>query len=130
MDIFWKAYSCQLFLQKSIVVTWLSSKYGSASYVLLLFYLQRICSNFQCIFRMIYFQLIVNQVKVIETITAKNAVISPDFLVWKFYGKAQFSYSFIRIARNYAKTVPFSKIFTPGSQVTLRYFSQWNLKNW
>ena len=26
--------------------------------------------------------------------TAKNTVISPDFPVWKFYGKAEFSHSF------------------------------------
>ena len=26
--------------------------------------------------------------------TAKNTVISPDFLVWKFCGKAQFPHSF------------------------------------
>ena len=30
--------------------------------------------------------------------TAKNTVISPDFLVWKFFGKAQFPYSFGQIA--------------------------------
>ena len=29
-------------------------------------------------------------------ITAKNAVISPDFLVWKFYEKAQFPHQEIR----------------------------------
>ena len=43
--------------------------------------------------------------------TAKNTVIWPNFLVWKFYGKAQFP----RIARNYAETVPFYKISTPGN---------------
>ena len=42
--------------------------------------------------------------------TAKNAVISPDFLVWRFYGKTQFPHSFRRLARNYAETVPFRKI--------------------
>ena len=46
--------------------------------------------------------------------TAKNTVISPDFLVWKFCGKAQFP-----------QIVSFRKIVTPGSQVTLRYFWQW-----
>ena len=30
----------------------------------------------------------------INTSTAKNIVISPDFLVWKFCGKAQFPHSF------------------------------------
>ena len=58
-------------------------------------------------------------------ITAKNTVISPDFLVRKFCGKAQFPHSFGRFPRNYAETVPFSKISTPGNQVNLRYFSQW-----
>ena len=38
-------------------------------------------------------------------ITAKNTVISPNFLVWKFCGKAQFPHSFGRFARNYAETV-------------------------
>ena len=56
--------------------------------------------------------------------TAKNTVISPDFLMWKFCGKVEFLHSFGRIARNYAETVLFSKISTPGSQVKLRYFLQ------
>ena len=51
--------------------------------------------------------------------------IPTDFLVWKFCGKAQFSHSFGRFARNYAETVPFRKISTPANQLTLRYFSQW-----
>ena len=55
--------------------------------------------------------------------TAKNTVISPNFLVWKFCRKAQFLQTFGRIARNYAETVPFHKISTPGL-VKLRYFSQ------
>ena len=38
------------------------------------------------------------------TYTAKNTVISPNFLVWKFCGKAQFSHSFGRIARNFVET--------------------------
>ena len=33
--------------------------------------------------------------------TAKNPVISPNFMVWKFCGKAQFPHSFGRIARNF-----------------------------
>ena len=56
--------------------------------------------------------------------TVKNTVISPNFLVWKFCGKEQFPYNFGRIARNYAETVPFLKISTPGNQVKLRYFLQ------
>ena len=58
---------------------------------------------------------------------AKNTIISPDFLVWTICGKGQFSHSFGRIARNYAETVPFRKISTPGNQVKLRYFSQCGL---
>ena len=42
--------------------------------------------------------------------TVKNTVISPNFLVWKFCGKAQFPHSFGRIARDYAQIVPFHKI--------------------
>ena len=49
------------------------------------------------------------------TFTAKNTVISPNFLVWKFCGKAQFPHSFGRFTRNYAKTVPFHKIPIPGN---------------
>ena len=40
----------------------------------------------------------------VELDTAKNTVISPDFLVWKFCGKVQFPYCFGRFARNY-KTI-------------------------
>ena len=47
--------------------------------------------------------------------TAENTVISPDFLVWKFCGKAQFPHT---------ETVPFRKISTPENQVKLRYFPQ------
>ena len=62
-----------------------------------------------------------------KTPTAKNTVISPNFLVWKFCGKTQFLQSFGRIARNYAETVPVQKIFTPRNLVKLRYFPQCNL---
>ena len=55
--------------------------------------------------------------------TTKNTVISPDFLVRKFCGKAQFPHSFGRFARKYMDTVAFRKISTPGNQVKLRYFS-------
>ena len=50
-----------------------------------------------------------------STNTAKNSVISPNFLVWKFCGKTQFLHGFGRIARNYAETVPFHKISIPES---------------
>ena len=66
------------------------------------------------------------RIKVRSEYTAKNTVISPDFLVWKFCGKAQFPHNFGRFARNYAETVPLRKIPTPGNQVKLRYFSQWH----
>ena len=52
---------------------------------------------------------------VVKTIIAENTVISPNFLVWKFCGKAQFPHSFGRFARNYAETVTFYKISTPGN---------------
>ena len=54
----------------------------------------------------------------------EKTVISPDFVMWKFCGKAQLPHSFGRITRNYVETVPFHKISTPGNQVKLRYFSQ------
>ena len=65
--------------------------------------------------------------------TAKNTVISPDFLVRKFCGKAQFPHSFRWFARNYAQTVLFCKISAPGNQVKPRYFSYWKsfwIMNW
>ena len=40
----------------------------------------------------------------------KNTVISPNFLVWTFCGKAQFPHSFRRFSQNYAETVPFHKV--------------------
>ena len=42
----------------------------------------------------------------------KNTVISPNFLEWKFCGKAQFPHSMRKPCENYAETVPFQKIFT------------------
>ena len=47
--------------------------------------------------------------------TAKNTVVSPNFQVWKFCGKAQFPHSFGQITRNYAETMPFHKISMPGN---------------
>ena len=60
--------------------------------------------------------------------TAKNTLISPDFLVWKFCGKTQFPHSFGWIEVRYAETAPFRKITTPGNQVKIRCFSQFLLK--
>ena len=57
--------------------------------------------------------------------TAKKTVISPNLLVWKFCGKAQFAHSFGLFAQNYGETVPFRKVSTPGNQVKLQYFLQW-----
>ena len=51
----------------------------------------------------------------IHCVAAKKPVISPNFLVWKFCGKAQFPHSFGQIARKYAETVPFQKMSTPGN---------------
>ena len=50
-----------------------------------------------------------------NTFSAKNTVISPKFVVWKFCERRQFPHSFELISRNYAETVPFYKIFTPGN---------------
>ena len=47
----------------------------------------------------------------IFVINAKNTVIAPNFLLWKFCGKAQFPHSFGRFARKYVETVPLYKIF-------------------
>ena len=44
------------------------------------------------------------------SITVKNTLISPYFVLWKFCGKAPFPHSFGRFARNYVETVPFHKI--------------------
>ena len=64
----------------------------------------------------------VSCLRIFRTQHCENTVISPDFLVSKFCGKAQFPHCFGRIARNYAETVPFHKIFKPGNQLKLRYF--------
>ena len=62
---------------------------------------------------------------IIIKFTAKSIVISRNFRVCKFCEKAQFPpHSFGRIPRNYAETVPFNKISTPGNQVNLRFFTQ------
>ena len=37
--------------------------------------------------------------EIIRTFTAKNTVISPNFLAWKFCGKAKFPHSFGRFFR-------------------------------
>ena len=62
--------------------------------------------------------------KIFEKYTSQNTVISPNFLVWKFFGKAQFPHSFGRFARNCVVTVPFHKISTPRNLLKLRYFTQ------
>ena len=41
----------------------------------------------------------VTKVKRLAKNTAKNTVISPTFMVWKFYRKAQFLHSFGRITQ-------------------------------
>ena len=47
--------------------------------------------------------------------TPKNSAISPNSLVCKFCGKAQFPHIFLQFARNYEETAPFHKISTSGS---------------
>ena len=54
-----------------------------------------------------------------EANTAKNTVISPNFLVWKFCGKVQFLNHFGRFSRNYAETVPSHKI--PHQEIRWNY---------
>ena len=49
--------------------------------------------------------------------TSKNTIILPNFLVWKFCGKAQFPHCFRRIARNFTETVTFHKISKPASYI-------------
>ena len=49
------------------------------------------------------------------TNTARNTVISPNFLLWKFCEKAQFPHSFGRFAQNYTETVAFHKISARGN---------------
>ena len=56
--------------------------------------------------------------------TAQNTKILPNFLVWKFCGKAQFPQSFGQIAWNSTETVHFQKISTPWNYVKFRYFTQ------
>ena len=60
--------------------------------------------------------------KFVANVTGNNAVISPNFLVWKFCGNAQFPGSLGRFARNYTEAVSFYKISTPGNYGELRYF--------
>ena len=61
--------------------------------------------------RFIKLLLLLRETKILGT--AKYPVISPNFLVWKICGKAQFWHSSGRFARNYAETVPFRKMSTP-----------------
>ena len=42
--------------------------------------------------------------------TEKNTVISPNFLVCKFCGKAQFPHSFGRFAMLFTKNLPFKNV--------------------
>ena len=89
------------------------SQKDELSVLLLVVCLHYVCyAMLVCMFALdIYYQ---------ETKLQKNIAISPNFLVWKFCGK--------EIARNYAETVPFQNISTPGNQVKLRYFSQCKLQ--
>ena len=49
-------------------------------------------------------------------VTAENTTISYNFLVWKFCEKGTVSaYCWVIFGRNYAKTVPFHKLYIPGN---------------
>ena len=54
-------------------------------------------------------------VKSVFQTTAKNTLISPNFLMWKFCGKTQFSQSFTQYTQNTTKTARFDKISTSGN---------------
>ena len=54
--------------------------------------------------------------------TAKNTVIWPNFLMWKFWGKEQFPHSFTRIPRNYAGTVPSTKFPSQKISKIMEFF--------
>ena len=61
-----------------------------------------------------------------EDITAKNTVISPDFLVWKFCGKAQFPHHKIRSNYGIFRCVLFNynvKSYSVNKHIT----ETWNL---
>ena len=53
--------------------------------------------------------------------TTLNIIIFPNFMVWKFCRKTQFSHSFRRLARNYAETVSLHTTSTPWNEMKLRY---------
>ena len=55
-----------------------------------------------------------------ETDTAKNTVISPNFLVWKYCGKVQSPHSFGRIACAFSQNLHIRKL----GEVTV-YFAVW-----
>ena len=54
-------------------------------------------------------------VKSVFQTTAKNTLISPNFLMWKFCGKTQLPQSFTQYTRNTTKTARFDKISTLGN---------------
>ena len=59
----------------------------------------------------------------------KNTVISPDFLVWKFYGKTQFPHGFRRIANCF--TYHFRELFQrPHFKVVLSTKERYRLKRY
>ena len=83
----------------------------------------KLCSNLQTIYFLASFTSLLRNVLQclknyllwsinLNLITANNTAISPNSLVWKFCGKAQFPHS---STRNCAETVPFHKVSTPGN---------------
>ena len=59
-------------------------------------------------FKLLCIILHLNETSTTYSYTAKNTVISPNFLMWKFCGKSQFP----RFLGNYAETALFHKIPT------------------
>ena len=62
--------------------------------------------------------LVLFQISIVDS-TAKNTVISPNFLVWKFCGKEQFPHSFGQFARNYTELFLSTKF--PHQQIKWNY---------
>ena len=66
---------------------------------------------------------------ILRPIIRLNIETSPNFLVWKFCGNAQFPHSFGWFIRNSTEIMPFHKISTLGNSVKLRYFMRCRKKN-
>ena len=91
-------------------------KYSMYVYLNQFFWLQVEEGISHCLWRFLLYVLnfLGLNVRIIDG-SAENTVISSNFLVWKFCGKAQFPPSCWQIARNYVEMVHFRKISTPGN---------------